>query len=386
MLARVAVVFGLTACGFTVDATGIDAGANDAHDGAVDTAVDAPADPCFAVEVAASGSHVCARMGNGDVWCWGHNPRGAVGIAPQASCMGVACNPMPEKVTLPPALALGLGDEHTCAATATDTYCWGANDLGQFGNGGPADSSVPTVILLRAGATAIAGGKTHTCTLHGGAVKCSGENTMGEVGNGSMTMATMPATTVASGMDALATGFQHACAISDGFLFCWGTNADQQIDTTGGTVLTPRLVVGVMMVVDASGGTKHTCAVQAGGDMRCWGDNGQGQLGTGNTSSVTGHATPIVAGVVRVSAGVTHTCALAAGGTPYCWGEGYTAMPTAVTLPRPATSIAAGSYHDCFTLDDGAVYCRGWNAYGQLGTGTTDSSISTAPSKVQLCP
>jgi len=39
---------------------------------------------------------------------------------------------------------------------------------------------------------------------------------------------------------------------------------------------------------------------------------------------------------------------------------------------RTATAIAAGYYHSCAALDNGAVKCWGDNAYGQLGIGTTD--------------
>jgi len=39
---------------------------------------------------------------------------------------------------------------------------------------------------------------------------------------------------------------------------------------------------------------------------------------------------------------------------------------------RTATAIAAGYYHSCAALDNGAVKCWGDNFYGQLGIGSKD--------------
>ena len=60
------------------------------------------------------------------------------------------------------------------------------------------------------------------------------------------------------------------------------------------------------------------------------------------------------------------------------------AAAVTIALPRTATSIAAGSYHDCAILDDGEVWCWGWNAYGQLGTGVAQDMTSLVPQHV-LC-
>jgi len=51
-------------------------------------------------------AHTCARMENGDVWCWGINGRGEVGRPSQAVCNATTkCNPTPEQLVMPPATA-----------------------------------------------------------------------------------------------------------------------------------------------------------------------------------------------------------------------------------------------------------------------------------------
>lgn len=386
-MSRSLILVALAGCGFQIGGVAPDAGPVTDVAPEPDAPGDGGSDPCKAVQVAASSAHSCARMENGDVWCWGKNGRGEVGRPPQTSCASnVACNPSAEKLDLTAVTGLGLGDEHSCAFTDTETYCFGANDAGQLGDGTTDGASVPRAIPQRAGARALVGGAQHTCSLHGGVVRCSGSNTEGELGDNTLTMQLTPVETIDAGVGAIGTGYRHACAVSAGFVQCWGDNAEGQIDAMPGDALLPRLIIGFSDARAVAGGVGHTCALRVPGDLRCWGDNTAGQLGIGSTDVRTDVVSPTVLGIVELAAGVDHTCARASGGTVYCWGEGDGVSPTEVPLPRPAISIAAGSYHDCFVLDDGSVWCRGWNAYGQRGLGHLNGQSTDPPTRVALCP
>ncbi len=391
MVPRLVILLAAGGCTFHVGATGAgdaaDAPPGDARDAADGSPGDAS--PCRAVEVSAMSAHSCARMETGDVWCWGINKRGEVGRPSQTACNGAApCNPMPEKLALPPATRLGVAEEHSCVITGTGVQCWGGNVQHQFGNGTGVDTAAPIIVTQRAGATQIGGGLSYGCSLHGTAVKCSGDNANGEVGDNSSAQRPTPVTTVPSGVDAIATGYHHVCAIEGGFLYCWGDNGVGEVDShPGADAKLPRIVMNIATVKTAALGIGHTCVALAAGDLRCWGDNAAGQLGVGDTVPHPDQiATPVLTGIVELSAGANHTCARTPAGSVYCWGERYGSIPVAITLPRPAISIASGSYHDCFALADGSVDCLGWNAYGQLGLGTAFSTVSVTVSQVKLCP
>lgn len=84
------------------------------------------------VQVAGALFHMCARDSAGDVYCWGKNDSGGANPANASASVLI-----PEKVNLPgPAIDVGAGEGHSCALLATlEVYCWGTNSHGQLGVG-----------------------------------------------------------------------------------------------------------------------------------------------------------------------------------------------------------------------------------------------------------
>ena len=158
---------------------------------------------------------------------------------------------------------------------------------------------------------------------------------------------------------------------------------------TNDAVPTSLLDEGVQQV---AAGTSHTCALTTGGAVKCWGDNSLQKLllGFGMSSS----ASPVLisnlsSGVAALAAGWTHTCALRTVGTVLCWGNngsgqlgGGTSSSTLVQVSSLGDGVAAlassaGSRHTCALTTVGTVKCWGMNDFGQLGGGNIGTNSAT---------
>jgi Regulator of chromosome condensation (RCC1) repeat len=73
--------------------------------------------------------HACALLDSGELWCWGENGRGQLGVGDTEDRW------QPIQIPDLPKLAdVAVGSQHTCAlAKNGSVYCWGADHLGQVG-------------------------------------------------------------------------------------------------------------------------------------------------------------------------------------------------------------------------------------------------------------
>ncbi len=186
------------------------------------------------VEIAAGGSHTCARFTDGTVACWGRNADGEIGDG-----AGSGDRTTPSAVKLPAAAThLALGDGHSCArVTNGDVYCWGANDVGQLGDETTIARVLPVRVHELLATSEISAGRNHTCArLANGIVTCWGQGNEGQLGNG---------------------GINHSS--------------------------TPVIVLDLMGAIEVDAGGSHTCALRGDRTVVCWGDNRAGQIGDGST-------------------------------------------------------------------------------------------------------
>lgn len=288
----------------------------------------------------------------------------------------------------PPYTQVTAGSQVSCRIGADGTArCWGALSFDE--------------LILADDRFAIAGvrwrsisvGVRNLCGIDdAGAAWCLGQNSTGQLGNGSTVRSLSSAVRVAGGLvfSAISVG-GHSCGIAaDGAAWCWGQgNYGQLGNDSGQNSAVPVQVAGGLKFRSISAGLLHSCGVTTDGRAWCWGSNELAPLGVGARTMVV-HMPAAVPGTVRfeaIGAGYQHSCALATDASVWCWGVNErgqlgdgssTDRDTPVRVAgerrfkRLATSIT--SSHSCALALDGAAYCWGFNADGQLGNGSTTDS------------
>jgi alpha-tubulin suppressor-like RCC1 family protein len=350
-----------------------------------------------AVALNAGNEHTCALKTNGSVVCWGRNSTGALGdgttttkvittaVAGLTDAVGISAG---GGITNTRAGNVYTG--RTCALKANgSTVCWGNNSSGELGDGSTIGKTTPVAVTGLTDTVAISAGAGHTCAIKAsGAVACWGNNSQSQLGDGNFgliktNLVAVPGLTDTVSMNA---GGLFSCALQrGGTVSCSGSNFQGQLGD--GTTTTRTITAAVTGLTDAktlTTGFYHACVIQASGTVACWGDNADGQLGDGTSRNIKTSTTVVsgLADAVALSANRAHTCALRANGNVACWGfnaygeigDGTTVtrtVSTAVLGLTDAVAIRAGGYHTCAVRSGGSVVCWGWNVNGQLGDGTT---------------
>ena len=310
--------------------------------------------------------------------CWGDAGNGALGIGSFTANSHFAFQPaFPLNTTGTPIKWERQGQDNIVLMDNGEVWVWGHNAYGQLGVGNTAVVLVPTkvtalngvnIVDVQLGKTHSQNARRHTLFLaDDGSLYACGYNLYGQLGIGNTTNQSTPqllsksdwSQIYAMGEDG---GFSAGIDTS-GDLYMWGYNARGQLGIGSTTnQSTPQLVnaFGGVTVSKFSGAHGYGTTFINYGSSMCllstgavyaWGHNNEGLLGTGNT---TQYNTP------------QHISGL---GTD-----------------NQDILMAHGAYGVSYVIkDDQSIVASGYNGNGQLGDGTTTnrSTHQTIPNSLR---
>jgi len=138
-------------------------------------------------------AHACARIGTGQARCWGRNTFGALGNGTDDhSDRPVVVRTVSGSGALAGVTALAGGFGHTCARLGSgQVRCWGENGDGALGDDSISFRLRPVIVQNPAGTgplgnvTQVAGGEAHSCArLANNQARCWGQGGNGQIGDG----------------------------------------------------------------------------------------------------------------------------------------------------------------------------------------------------------
>ena len=350
------------------------------------------------VAIAAGGTHTMALDSSGNVWTWGNNSNGQLGLGTTTQ------ETTAQQVTSISGIGqIAAGASHSLAmpVQGAAVYAWGYNANGQLGNNTNTQENSPITMIGVSNAKTLAAGASHSVILENdGTVWTVGHNYLGELGIGT-TVDQHEAVQVpnVSGILAIAaradrtlmyTNVGTILGVGDDFYSGLGDgNIGYQLSPT-----TVSAFTGVTSVSSADDGY-HSLVVKSDGTIWAAGYNNDGQLGNNNlvnsnTFAQVTTSSGYLTGITAAAAGAYHSLALASNNTVWGWGyEAYGQVGNGVATSyvlQPAqvvnssgtltgiTFVSAGEYHSLALRNDGTVWAWGYNAFGQLGNNTTTNS------------
>lgn len=277
--------------------------------------------------IAAGSNHSLALDPSGFVTSWGRNASGECGDGKTSDHYIFALKiPLLSKI-----VSISAGKFFSVALDSSGSvWAWGANDVGQLGNGGTVMNATPGKVQLSAGGylsniIAITCGASHALALDSsGNIWAWGSNRSGQLGNNSSTNSSYPVQVSSlSGVSAIAAGGGYSLALISGTVYAWGGNGSGQLgDGTTTESLVPKAVSGLSGVSFIADAGAHTLVLTSTGNVYAWGSDSNGQLGDGLTTNRTSpYQLTSISNVSYIVGGGAFTLALKSDGTLWVWGK-----------------------------------------------------------------
>lgn len=363
-------------------------------------------------EIAAGGGFTLAVDKDKNVWAFGAHDKGQLGQGEGAE--KIALNPI-QIAILSNISKIAAGKDHAIAIDNDgQVWVWGTNDHGQLGLGDRVQRSTPTLIEGFSGAIQAAAGWFHTLVLDAnGDVWAFGHNKLGALGNpyDSADQRTLQRVKGLQNIIQIAAGANHSVALDvNGDVWTFGQNDLGQL---GHKTIKAKKLVQPTQVKDLHGiakiaaGAMQTFAIGEDGQVFGFGNNTEYQLGilstkrdptTTNRYEVvrSPKSIPGLSGITQITTNLSHTIALNQEGQILAFGKSCTGIlglgnnvddyqKTPALIPIPAevkiVEVSAGLNHSIALDNTGQLWTFGHNALGALGHG--DRERLTSPKMIE---
>jgi len=323
------------------------------------------------------------RAVDGGLFTWGYGINGRLGSGATTS----RSSPVQVGSTSWLAISTG-GTENTVALTTAYTiFSWGRNNVGQVGDASTVDKSAPVAV-----------GAALNLNLKTDIIK-----DVTKIGNSSWTQ--------------ISAGDFHSYAIrSGGALFSWGKNDLGQLGASDVVSRSSPVQIGASTWSVISAGYSFGAAITSAGNLQTTGLNDKGQLGTATTTNRGNFAGIGSSSWTAISAGATSSIGTTLSNITFVWGNNSTGQlglvdtanrsspvqlgsslatsmyqtvypsPTIVTTYSNTswTQVNVGNSFAVGIDNAGRLFAWGLNSTGQLGDGTTISTMPTKSSPSQI--
>ncbi len=244
-------------------------------------------------QIAAGGNTSFGISSLGVIWSWGNNTNGQLGdntVSSRRTPVEILGN----RKTF---VKIAAGQDHTLAIQYPDgqVWGWGFNATGQIGINSLASRRTPVSIFgNKKTFCQIAAGQSHSAGIvYNGLVWCWGVNNTGCLGDNTITSRRTPVSILGNRKTfcQIAAGINFTVAIQhNGQVWCWGNNVSGQLgDNSVTNKCTPVSIHGNKKTFcQISGGENHTTGIDNKSQVWSWGGNISGSLG-----DTSGTYTPI---------------------------------------------------------------------------------------------
>lgn len=240
------------------------------------------------IQVDSGGYYVLAIDEFGNIWGWGRNSDGQIGNGTMETILN------PTKITENTKFVkISAGSNHSLAIDENGKlWSWGGNSYGQLGDGSQSNKYIPTQVMTEHKFKDISAGKNTKSSVfidENGELWACGYNYYGELGDGTKETITTPKKIqIEDGQKIEKACLVHkTCLLIDtnGELWACGDDVNLGDGTYQGKVIPTKIKSGINFK-EISIRDSHRLALDDKGNLWDWGTNTAGQLGNGTMNSV----------------------------------------------------------------------------------------------------